>query len=507
MNKSVILKNGISGLTSQVVKIIFTFFTRSLFIKYIGVEVLGISNTFSSILSALSLTDLGFQTAVAFSLYKPLQEDDKETINDIMNVFRVVYVFIGCFIIAAAVVLLPALKYVLKGVEISTEIYIYFILQASSSACSYFLAYKRVLLYADQKAYISKNIDLVMYIIFNILQCLTLVRFKNYVVYLILNIIQVCVSNIYVHLYCAKEYPFLHFSRFNKDIFKSIFSNVKNVFAGKIASYIYSSTDNLVISTFVSTVSVGYLVNYTTIISNLKILTRSVLDSMVPIIGNFLTDASKAKKEESFRIYSHIRYLIALCIIIPYYILVDDFMGWWIGPDIRLSRIIVLLLSVELYMDLVHSGTYDYITGAGLFRQEKKVNFAGAIVNIVTSIVLVQLIGISGVLVGTVISQIIFWIGRSWVVYFQCFQTTRKSYYKYWITNVLYVVAFVGIYWGVKFVCSFIQMDYILVEIFVKGCVAEIVIVLLACIIFQKNQAQKFLVNKILQICKLHWKL
>lgn len=96
-NKVLLLKNCSTGLVSQVMTLIFQFLTRSLFIRYIGIELLGVYSTFTSVLSTLSLAELGFQTAIVFSLYKPLAQRDEQQINDIVNVFRFVYDCIGAF--------------------------------------------------------------------------------------------------------------------------------------------------------------------------------------------------------------------------------------------------------------------------------------------------------------------------------------------------------------------------------------------------------------------------
>lgn len=102
MNKKIIiLKNSGIGLISQTVTIIFTFLTRNLFIKYIGIELLGLNSTFTSVLNTLSLTELGFQSAVVYSLYIPLHDKLDDEINSIMNVFKLIYKYIGIFFVVA----------------------------------------------------------------------------------------------------------------------------------------------------------------------------------------------------------------------------------------------------------------------------------------------------------------------------------------------------------------------------------------------------------------------
>ena len=72
--QQIAIKNSMTGLMSQIIVLILQFWTRSIFVQHLGVEMLGISSTLSSILNTLSLTELGFQSAVIYSLYRPLAE-------------------------------------------------------------------------------------------------------------------------------------------------------------------------------------------------------------------------------------------------------------------------------------------------------------------------------------------------------------------------------------------------------------------------------------------------
>ena len=146
-----IIRNGAVGIASQCITMILAFVLRSVFLKYIGEEMLGINSTFGSILDALSLSELGFQSAIIFMLYKPLQEHDREKINAIINLLKTLYRFVGIFFMVASVAMLPVLRFILKGVDVTPQIKMFFLMQTSISAFSYFMAYPRSLLYADQK--------------------------------------------------------------------------------------------------------------------------------------------------------------------------------------------------------------------------------------------------------------------------------------------------------------------------------------------------------------------
>lgn len=492
IQRSFVVKNGFMGILSQAIKIIFTFLTRTLFIRYIGLELLGLNSTFTSVLSTLAVSELGFQTAVAFSLYKPLHSGDSAEVNDIMNIFKIVYRYVGIFFIVASFALLPFLKYILKDVEVDKTVMFYFLLQSGASAFTYFLAYKRTLLYADQKDYIAKAIDTVMTVVFNILQCLALVILKDYVTYLVLRILQVIVSNLLIHLYCTKHYAYLHSAPLNRGKLREIWENVKNVFAGKIAGYIYRSTDNIIISSFVGTVSVGLLVNYTTITTSLKTLVNSLMTPMTPIIGHYLVDEDRGiARKKIFDFYAYFLFVVALLTVVPLLVLVDDFISWWVGKNMVMAWSIPLLIAVDFYIHIVHGCLSEFINGAGLFKADKKVQVVGAITNIVLSIVLVQFMGIPGVLWGTVISQFIFWFGRSWIVFFKCLGQQKKDYIVYWIRNLLNAAVFCGIYYLCSRVYGLLTISQLLPRVILGGVICEALILVIVLLVFSRTKEQK----------------
>lgn len=439
--KKLAILNSSAGLISQVVTILFQFIARSVFIKYLGVELLGLNSTFASILNALALAELGFQSAIIYSLYKPIKEENHDEINKIVSVFCYVYRAIGIFFIVVSFALLPFLQFILKGVVVDTTIYVFFLLQAASSAFTYFLAYKRTILNADQKGYIAKLIDLVINVISNLLQIYVMITLHSYSLYLIIRILQVVISNILVHVACKKLYPYLKLTKMDMSVFSRIWVDVKNVFVAKIAGYIYDSTDNLVISVVINTVTVGFFTNYKTITKSLKILTTSMLAPITPIIGRLLVDdGANEEKEKTFLMYNHIRYIISLFLVVPCFTLIDNCISIWVGSEFIMSSGVSFLLCLDLFIHLVHGGCCDYINGAGLFRQEKQIEIVGAIINLVLSVALCTQFGVVGILIGTVLAQFWFWVGRSYVVYKYCFDMGSKEYIRYILECLEYIL-------------------------------------------------------------------
>ncbi|MED3973220.1 hypothetical protein P4639_07505 [Priestia megaterium] len=485
--KAAIKNSGIGGI-SQLISLVFQMVNRTIFIQYLGVELLGLSSTFISLLNALSLAELGFQTAIVYSLYKPLNENNRSRVNKIVNIFKIVYRWIGFIFIFASIGCLPFLKYIISDIHITSSVYIYFMLLAINSACTYFLAYKRTLLYADQRDYISKLIDVIFNILFSIARIIVVVLYQDYIIYLALQIAQTIFSNLLVHFYCNKMYPYLHAEKLDREIFSKVWGDVKNVFASKVAGYVYSSTDSLVISAFISTVSVGFLVNYTIITSNIKTLTQSLLAPITPIIGRMLANSDEHNdKQKVFYLYTHIRFILASVLLIPTTILIRDVIIAWVGEGYVLSNVVVLFLIADLYIHLVQGVCIDYIYGNGLFKYDKYIAIIGAVMKISLSISMAFIWGLEGVVLSTAITQVFYWISRSIIVFKFCFPQQRKDFLVYWGKNIYSILTFILVYTVSVVAYSKIELENFFVKFILGGILCELIFIFIYFIMYSKS--------------------
>lgn len=473
------VRNALTGVLSQLISTVFSFVIRSFLIRFVGIEILGLNSTFASVLNTLSLAELGFSTAVVYSLYKPLHDDDNETVNDLLNIFRIVYRAVGLFFLFGSFAALPFLKYILTDIAVTREVYIFFLLQASASAATYFLSYKRTLLYADRKDYVSKIIDIITFTLFSILELAVIAIYGSYSAYLILRFVQVIISNITINIYCNRNYGFLRKRQINKTLFAKVFNDVKDIFMNRIAGYVYSSTDSLVISILISTVLVGFYNNYVTVISGVRMLTDSIITPLVPSIGNSMVSFSGGKEREKiFRRFSHLRYIIAILFTVPSYVLINEFITIWVGSEYVMSRMLVTLIIFDLYVHIVHSSAYDFINTLGLFKKAKYIEITGALINITASVLLTRFMGLEGVLLGTCISQIFFWISRSLLVYRDGFKLGVKEYAFYWLRNITGFMVFAVLSLLCGFLSDIITVQSLPVHFVLSGLVCEIVCII-----------------------------
>lgn len=462
------IRNGAVSLMGQVITILLSFISRKVFIQYLGVELLGLNSTFASILSTLSLAELGFQQVIVFHLYGVLAKDDKKRINALVNIYKLVYRCIGIFFIVASLCCVPFLQYFLSDIEATNTVRVYFIIQALTSSCTYFLAYKRNILYADQNGYISGLIDSVFNTSATLLCIAAAVLTRNYTLYLIINLVRTYLSNLVVHLICTRKYPYLHAEKIDWKLLKEIAGSLKDVVLERLAGYIYGSTDNLIISMFISTVQVGFLNNYTMIINHIKNLMKSLSTPLIPALGNKVAlEQASERQMETFRLLEQVYFWLTGLAVVPVYVLADSFIRMYLGEQYVLPKILLLLMCVDLYVHINQDSCLSFLTANGLFRKRRNISIGGAIINIVVSLLLMKPFGIAGILAGTAVSQVYYWAARSVVALRDCLHQSRKAIAFYWLKQA-------GL-WGI-IVASIVVSQIITRQVFVLNGIVTFIV-------------------------------
>lgn len=442
------VKSSIISVSMQFITIVSTFIIRKVFIQYIGVDYLGITGVLTDVLNMLSLSELGVQSAIVFRLYKPLANHDKEKINEIVSLLKSIYKIVGLFIFVAGVISLPFLKYMISNVTVSNRIIcIAFAILLISVCCSYFLSYKRALIYADQKQYIISFIDGGIALLCGILRIISIVVFCNFYTYLFVSVVQNVLSNLFLGIYCKKHYVWLSTKvEVGVTLKRGIYKDTKHVFASKLAGFIYGSTDNLIISALISTTAVGYIGNYKSVTNVVKIVMSYMFLPIQPMIGNYLETKKKSASSELYDKYLFVRYISSCILLIPLLLLTQGIIRIWLGEYYLLEWDIVFLIVVDLYFSCIQGPAGEYITALGWFRYDRNINLLGAVLNILFSLFWINKLGIKGVLIGTVISQIIMWLGKVYIVLIRFFHFSKKEIIKRVLTELIRVFLFGAIF-------------------------------------------------------------
>lgn len=404
---------------------------------------LGVSGTFLSLLNTLSIAEMGFESAIIFSLYKPIKDGSKREIEDVISILKRIYQFVGLFVLIAGIVISFFLSKILSGIEINLTIYTTYYFSLFGSVFSYFFAHKGTFLLAQQRDFIRSLYTSGYKILFALIQIILIINFQSFEIFVFFSVAQNLLTSYAIFVYVGKNYDYNFNQKINLQILKKIIKDVKEIFIGKIAGYVYSSTDNLIISMFINTLSVGLLGNYTQILFQLKAIINNIFISTRPIIGHFLTtNENRSHTYQILKNYTFLRHSLVVLIFVPSFVLCNPFVSLWLGEKYVLPQSIALLIVSDIFIHFVHGALVDYISGLGYFAQDRKISIIGAVLNILISLVLVSSMGILGVLIGTLVSQIFFWILRSVIVFRTYFDDITNKFLNYWFFNFIYLALF-----------------------------------------------------------------
>lgn len=193
-----VTKNATVSSVCKVIDLILNFIVRTLFIKYLSEEYLGINGLFGNVLMLLSFAELGIGNAITYSLYKPIANEDKEKIKSIMNLFKVAYRIIATVVLIIGFALVPIIKWLIPIEQIphvQENIVVIYLIYLFNTVTSYFFTFKQTLIIADQKQYVVSIYSEISSIISAIVRCIVLVLTRNYLLYLIIQSIILLAGN------------------------------------------------------------------------------------------------------------------------------------------------------------------------------------------------------------------------------------------------------------------------------------------------------------------------
>lgn len=496
-------KNALFGLASQIINIIISFISRTVFIYVLGVEYLGINGLFTNILMLLSFAELGIGNAIIYSMYKPLAINDKEKIKSLMALYAKAYKVIGLFVFVTGLLIIPFMDYIIKDApNIKENINFIYILFLLNTSLSYFFVYKKSIITADQKNYVVIFYQQVFKIIQTVAQIVFLLITGEYIIFLIIQILTTLLDNIYVSRKADKMYPFLlerTIKPLDKEERDSIFSNVKALFLYKFGSVILNGTDNVIISAIIGLTAVGLNSNYVLIISAITALSGQIMNGFTASVGNLNAVGTQESKERVFnKMFFVSAWIYGFCAV-GLFLFLNKFIILWIGDSYIFSDLVVFAIVLHFYINAVHFTAYTYRVTMGLFVQGRWAPLAAAIINIVLSFWLGSTIGLAGIFFATSIARLITTgIVDPILVYRNGFGKNPIFYYKRYF---LFAGLFIALYFLMDYVISFIQFGGIAgfaVEVLTVSILFNAIMVL----IFWKNQDFIEIKNSLLSIAK-----
>lgn len=491
------LNNVLFGSINKIIAILFPFAIRTIIINVLGIQYVGLNSLFSSILNILSLAELGFGTAMVYSMYKPIAEDDTDTINALLNLYKKIYRIIGLVVLTAGLAIMPFLKYFIKGSHpADINLYILYSIFLANNVISYFFfAYKSSLLSAHQKNNITSKIHIFASTAMYVLQIVVLLCFKNYYIYIIFLPLSTLAVNILTAIITKKQYPqYFCKGTVSKEQKSAIKKQIYSLFLHRIGYVVQSSIDNICISAFLGLTLLGKYNNYYYIITAIQGFLTILKQSMVAGVGNSLIVDSKESNKKFFNktlfIFAWIVGWCACCFMSLY----QPFMNVWVKQHNMLPFSVVICLTTLFYINEIRGTVGVYKDALGMWYEDRFKPIAISAVNLIGTIISAYFGWFEGIILSTAVAYL--FVGLPWetYVFFKNYMNEKPT--KYYLKQLFYLIISIIAVVSTYFVCSLIPLVGV-IEVVVKVAICMIVPNIIFVIAYFKTNEFKELLNSL----------
>ncbi len=496
-------QNMVTGFAYHAITLILSFVSRTVFIQTLGDEYLGLNGIFTDVLSLLSMADLGFNTAMAYSFYKPLADRDEKQIASLVAFYKRIYNVIAIAVLVLGVACIPFLDYIIKTEEEIPNLVIYYLFSLANVVISYMFVYKTTLLTADQKDYKVVRIRIVTSLAKTVLQIAVLYIARDYIMYLAIGMILQIVNNVATTVKTEKEYPFIKdkklIGQVDKKVTAGIVNNMKSVFVYKLSGTLFSFTDNIIISMVINTAMVGIYSNYLMVSSKLLLIEQIIFSALTASIGNVIVKESAKKKYEVFSAMQSASFIFCGIITSVFGLMANDLVKVWLGESRMLDSVTVIAVTLNTYLTCVLQPLWVYRDATGLYTKTKYAMLAGAILNIVLSFVLGKAVGIAGIIFASAISRLTtyFWYEPK-LLFKEYFDRGVGKYYLSLLANLLIVLV-------TTFLLGIVTKGFVVSgwgSLIVKGSVIGVVCSAVFMLAYARTEGFKIILDKVMQIIK-----
>lgn len=429
------IKNGIrnifAGIINKIILVILPFITRTVIVYVLGSQYLGLSSLFSSILMVLNLSELGIGSALVYSMYKPVADNDKPKIRALLAIYKKIYAYIGIVILILGLCFLPFMHKIIKG-DVPTDInlYVLYIMYLSNASVSYFVfAHKKALLTAYQRSDILSNVNTIITICIYALQIVVLLLCENYYCYVAVFILSTIVENAVINNIAKKHYQDLEpEGSITSEERQAIKQHTKGIALQKFCSTSRNSLDSIVISMFFGLNTIAIYSNYFYLMISIHNILYQIPDAIRATVGNSIASESLEKNFRDFSCMYLLNMLICGWAACCLYCLFQPFMELWMGTNMMFSKFTVSLVCLYFTLLSLADIVSLYKDAAGLWWYGRYRVLIETVANLILNFVLGYFLGVNGILIATILT--IAFIGHGyggWIVFHYYFKGKRFS--------------------------------------------------------------------------------
>lgn len=421
-------RNLFSAIAGIFINILYSFVSRKIFVMTLGCELVGLGSLMGNMTAVLSLLDFGAGSALCFSLYSPIAKNDTRKISAYLSFYRKLCVFSSLLTFFAGVFLLPYIKSASDNPQSITA----FIIFLASNFISSIFSAEKILLFSDQKNYITQIFSYIFGGIGVVVEGLVLIFTKNYILYLFISTALCLIEDIAIVFYTRTKYPQIRFSGVkDKGVQKRLIREMLYIQPANIAGTLLRTADNFLVVYLFGVATNGIYSNYNMILGYASMLSVVLTGSVSATVGNIGASESFENAERIFRITSICSFFpvcICTCVL---FVMSGDIVTLWLDKSNAVSGNFSFILAFNFFVMGLKRSVSVFREGFGLYRKEKIKPFAELAAALLLSVFFGRKMGLAGVYLGQSVAAFIvcLWY-EPYILYKYGFSKSVIPYYR-----------------------------------------------------------------------------
>lgn len=460
------------GAANQALALVAPFLIRTVLIRYLGVDYLGLNSLYSSILSVLNLTELGFGSAVAYSMYRPIAEDDIGALCALMNFFRKVYRIIGGAVLVLGLLALPLLPHFISGGHPqNVNVFFAYLIYLCGTVVGYFnFAYYGTLVNAYQRYDIISKAAMIVNLLAYTVQIVLIVFLRNYYLFIGVTVLSSIAVNLYTAALAKRTFPDISCrGTVKSEVRKDIRVKVGGLMLMRASQASRNSFDSIFVSAFLGLAVTAVYTNYYFVMSAVISMLAIVASAVVAGVGN---SAATESTEKNYGDMMNIHFLYmwlsgwcTVCLLCLY----QHFMLIWVGKTMMFDNFTVVLFCAYFYLLKMGDIRSIYLESNGLWWESRYRSIIEGISNIALNYLLGKWFGVYGIIGATMIALFFVNFCYGTTIVFRYYFKAQKSA-PFFLQNAKYALVTAGICAITYFACSRLP-GYGILWFLVKGAV------------------------------------
>ena len=445
-----------SSIVYQVIAFACGFVLPRAILATFGSSVNGLVSSVTQFLSIISLAEMGVGAVVKSALYRPLANNDRTEISKIVLSSERFFKKLAYLLVVYTAVLMLAYPFTVTGeYDYFFTMTLILVISISNFAEYYFGMTSRLLLSADQLAFVNYTVRSVT-LVLNTVMCIIVMKLNASI-----HIVKLTTSM----LFLLQPLVISGIAKYRYKIDRSIVLKEEpikqkwNGLAQHIATVVHGNIPTVALTMLSTLENVSVFAVYNIVISGIKKIFTSLTDGMQSMLGNMIAKNESKELSKTFGVFEWTMHTLGTLVFTMTAVLIVPFVSVYTRGLTDVNYIVPLFAYLLTASEGIYCIRLPYnivVLSAGHYKQTQTSSFIEVGINVVLTVALVFPLGLVGVAIGSLASILYRTVYLAWYLSKNILRRSLRFFVKHMLVDLLCVAAVVL---TVKAFPAFFAMD------------------------------------------------